>query len=58
MRVPSMIKRLGIKLSLNDPRWGSDKKDGEPQRGSFSDSLMPRRLIIDGTRISGIQREL
>jgi len=31
MRVPSMMKRLGIKLSLNDPRWGSDKKDGEPQ---------------------------
>ncbi|MET0322069.1 MAG: FtsH protease activity modulator HflK [Duganella sp.] len=26
-----MMKRLGIKLSLNDPRWGSDKKDGEPR---------------------------
>ncbi|WP_363504601.1 FtsH protease activity modulator HflK [Burkholderia sp. LMU1-1-1.1] len=25
------MKRLGLKPSLNDPRWGSDKKDGEPQ---------------------------
>ncbi|MET0265545.1 MAG: FtsH protease activity modulator HflK [Duganella sp.] len=25
------MKRFGLKLSLNDPRWGSDKKDGEPQ---------------------------
>jgi membrane protease subunit HflK len=25
------MKRLGLKLSLNDPRWGSDKKDGKPQ---------------------------
>jgi len=31
MRVPTMMKRFGLKLSLNDPRWGSDKKDGEPQ---------------------------
>jgi membrane protease subunit HflK len=23
------MKRLGLKPSLNDPRWGSDKKDGE-----------------------------
>jgi membrane protease subunit HflK len=25
MRVSSIIKRIGLKLSLNDPRWGSDK---------------------------------
>ncbi|USX22592.1 FtsH protease activity modulator HflK [Oxalobacteraceae bacterium OTU3REALA1] len=25
------MKRLGLKPSLNDPRWGSDKKDGKPQ---------------------------
>jgi membrane protease subunit HflK len=25
------MKRLGLKLSLNDPRWGSDKNDGKPQ---------------------------
>lgn len=31
MRVSSIMKRLGLKPSLNDPRWGSDKKDGEPQ---------------------------
>ena len=31
MRVPTIMKRFGLKLSLNDPRWGSDKKDGEPQ---------------------------
>jgi membrane protease subunit HflK len=31
MRVSSLMKRLGLKLSLNDPRWGSDKKDGKPQ---------------------------
>ena len=29
MRVSSIMKRLGLKPSLNDPRWGSDKKDGE-----------------------------
>src|SRR5471030_3341532 len=28
MRVSSLVKRIGSKLSLNDPRWGSDKKDG------------------------------
>ncbi|MRW85768.1 FtsH protease activity modulator HflK [Pseudoduganella sp. FT26W] len=26
MRVSSLMKRLGIKLSLNDPRWGKDDK--------------------------------
>lgn len=32
MRVSSLMKRFGLKLSLNDPRWGSDKKDdGKPQ---------------------------
>ena len=32
MRVSSLMKRLGLKLSLNDPRWGSDKKDdSKPQ---------------------------
>lgn len=31
MRVSSIMKRLGLKPSLNDPRWGSDKKDGKPQ---------------------------
>ena len=31
MRVSSLMKRLGLKLSLNDPRWGSDKNDGKPQ---------------------------
>src|SRR4051812_38352876 len=32
MRVSSLMKRLGLKLSLNDPRWGSDKKDdNKPQ---------------------------
>jgi membrane protease subunit HflK len=25
------MKRIGLKLSLNDPRWGSDKKDGNKQ---------------------------
>jgi membrane protease subunit HflK len=29
MRVSSIMKRLGLKPSLNDPHWGSDKKDGE-----------------------------
>jgi membrane protease subunit HflK len=28
MRVSNLMKRIGLKLSLNDPRWGSDKKDG------------------------------
>ncbi|OFA04923.1 modulator of FtsH protease HflK [Duganella sp. HH101] len=31
MRVSSLMKRLGLKLSLNDPRWGSDQKEGKPQ---------------------------
>ncbi|RFP18325.1 FtsH protease activity modulator HflK [Duganella sp. BJB475] len=31
MRVSSLMKRLGLKLSLNDPQWGSGKKDGKPQ---------------------------
>ncbi|GJI94553.1 protease modulator HflK [Duganella caerulea] len=31
MRVSSLMKRLGLKLSLNDPRWGSDKQDRKPQ---------------------------
>ena len=32
MRVSSLMKRFGLKLSLNDPRWGSDKKgDNKPQ---------------------------
>jgi len=26
MRVSSLMKRLGLKLSLNDPRWGKDNK--------------------------------
>ena len=26
MRVSSLMKRLGLKLSLNDPRWGKDDK--------------------------------
>ena len=26
MRVSSIMKRLGLKLSLNDPRWGKDEK--------------------------------
>jgi GTP-binding protein EngB required for normal cell division len=26
MRVSSLLKRLGLKLSLNDPRWGKDNK--------------------------------
>jgi membrane protease subunit HflK len=30
MRVSSLMKRLGLKLSLNDPRWGSGK-DNKPQ---------------------------
>ncbi|NRR33741.1 FtsH protease activity modulator HflK [Oxalobacteraceae bacterium] len=28
MRVSHLMKRIGLKLTLNDPRWGSDKKDG------------------------------
>ncbi|HJV01082.1 MAG TPA: FtsH protease activity modulator HflK [Burkholderiaceae bacterium] len=28
MRVSTLMQRLGLKLSLNDPRWGADKKDG------------------------------
>ena len=31
MRVSNLMKRIGLKLSLNDPRWGSDKKDGNKQ---------------------------
>ncbi|QGZ42988.1 FtsH protease activity modulator HflK [Pseudoduganella flava] len=30
MPLSSLVKRLGLKLSLNDPRWGSDK-DGNRQ---------------------------
>ncbi|SFM42285.1 FtsH protease activity modulator HflK [Rugamonas rubra] len=31
MLVSSLMKRIGLKLSLNDPRWGSGNKDGNKQ---------------------------
>ena len=31
MRVSNLMKRIGLKPSLNDPRWGSDNKDGNKQ---------------------------
>lgn len=31
MPFSSLKKRIGLKLNLNDPRWGSDNKDGNKQ---------------------------
>ncbi|MYM37353.1 FtsH protease activity modulator HflK [Duganella sp. FT50W] len=33
MRVSSIMKRLGLKLSLNDPRWGKDDKQPQANEG-------------------------
>jgi membrane protease subunit HflK len=31
MPFSSLKKRIGLKLNLNDPRWGSENKDGNKQ---------------------------
>ena len=37
MRVSSLMKRLGLKLSLNDPRWGNKDDNKHAQEGKKPD---------------------
>ena len=37
MPFSSLLKRLGLKLSLNDPRWGNDKDNNKAQEGKKPD---------------------